>query len=122
MDAEPEVTSRHEQRRRLQGLYWACVLIWAGLVFAADSAGWLPKVGSADPWSWAFFGAGLLALLGALWREVSPKYARPAIGNYVWAGVLIIIGLSAVIALKITWPVVLLVVGLVLLANFLFRR
>ncbi|NIT36819.1 MAG: hypothetical protein GTN49_10030 [candidate division Zixibacteria bacterium] len=122
MNAEPEVARKHEQRRRLQGLYWACVLIWAGLVFAADSVGWLPKVGSADPWNWVFFGAGLLALLGALWREVSPAYARPRVGNYVWAGVLIIIGLSAVIALKITWPLVLLVVGLVLLANFLFRR
>ncbi len=122
MNAEPEVARKHEQRRRLQGLYWACVLIWAGLVFAAESKGWLPRVGSAGPWNWVFFGAGLLALLGALWREVSPKYARPGIGNYIWAGILMIIGLSAVIALKITWPLVLLVVGLVLLANFLFWR
>jgi len=121
MNGEPEVSGRHEQRR-LQGIYWACVVIWVGLVFAADSVGWLPKVGNADPWNWAFFGAGVLALLGALWREVSPKYARPRVGNYIWAGVLIIIGLSGVITFKITRPLILLLVGLALLALNLFRR
>ncbi len=121
MNAEPEVPRRHEQRR-LQGIYWACVLIWAGLVFAADGAGWLPQVGKAGPWNWAFFGAGVLALLGALWRAVSPKYARPGVGNYVWGGVLIIIGLGGVITFKITWPLVLLLVGLAFLAVNLFRR
>ncbi len=122
MNDAPEVAKGHEQRRRLQGLYWACVLIWAGLVFTADAGGWLPQVGRAGPWNWLFFGAGVLALVGALWREASPAYARPRVGNYIWAGILIIIGLSGFVVLKITWPLVLLAVGLVLLANFLFWR
>lgn len=122
MNAGPEVASEHERRRRLHAIYWACVLIWAGLVFAADSVGWLPRVGKAGPWNWLFFGAGLLALLGALWRGASPAYARPRVGNYIWAGVLMIIGLSGVITLKITWPLILLLVGLALLALNLFRR
>jgi hypothetical protein len=122
MNDTPEVARGHEQRRRLQGLYWACVLIWAGLVFTLESAGRLPQIGRAGAWNWLFFGAGLLALLGALWREASPRYARPGIGNYIWAGILIIIGLSAFIAFNITWPLVLLAVGLALLANFLFWR
>jgi hypothetical protein len=122
MNDAPEIAKTREQRHRLQALYWACILIWAGLVFTGDAGGWLPRIGNAGPWNWLFFGAGLLALLGALWREISPGYARPGIGNYIWAGILLLIGLSGVVAVKITWPVVLLAVGVILLANALLRR
>ncbi|HUV87709.1 MAG TPA: hypothetical protein VMX79_11430 [bacterium] len=122
MNGEPDVAREHRQRHRLQGLFWASVLIWAGIIFTAESTGRLPQLGHAGPWNWLFFGAGLLALLGALWRGVSPTYARPVVGNYIWAGILIIIGLSGVVAVKITWPVVLLALGIILLANALLRR
>lgn len=122
MNGEPNVPNEHRQRHRLQGLFWAAVLIWAGLVFTAESMGWLPQLGHAGPWNWLFFGAGLLALVGALWRGLSPAHAPPGIGSYIWAGILMIIGLSGVVAVKITWPVVLLALGIILLANALLRR
>ena len=122
MNAERESTSRHGESRRLQAIYWAGVLIWAGAVFTAESTGHLPQVGTAGAWSWVFFGAGLYALVGALWREASPKLAGATIGDYVWAGVLIIIGLGGFVSLKITWPLVLLSIGLGLLAHALLGR
>jgi hypothetical protein len=53
-----------EERQQIETIYWAGVLIWAGLVFVADNQDWLPKVGEAGPWSWIFFGAGLYGTLG----------------------------------------------------------
>jgi hypothetical protein len=122
MNNESDVTREHRTRHPLQGLFWASVLIWAGLVFTAESMGWLPQLGHAGAWNWLFFGVGLLALLGALWRGLSPAYAGPGVGNYIWAGILIIIGLSGVVAVKITWPLVLLALGIILLGSALLRR
>ena len=47
--------------KRIKGIYWATVFIWAGLVFGADSLGMLPQVGGATAWSWVFTGAGMLS-------------------------------------------------------------
>jgi len=122
MNAEHEDARERRPRHHPQTLFWASVLIWAGLVFTAESMGWLPRLGHAGAWNWVFFGAGVIALAGALWRELSPTYARPGVGNYISGGILIIIGLSGFIAMKITWPVVLLAVGVILLATALLRR
>jgi hypothetical protein len=122
MNAEHEDARERRPRHHPQTLFWASVLIWAGLVFTADSMGWLPELGHAGPWNWVFFGAGLLVLGGALWRGFSPAYRRSPVGYYVSAAVLIIIGLSGFIAVRITWPVVLLAVGVILLATALIRR
>ncbi len=122
MEAEREVTSRHAESRRLQTIYWAGVLIWAGAVFTAENTGHLPRLGAADGWDWVFLGAGLYALVGALWREASPKLAGATIGDYVWAGVLLVLGVGGFVSLKITWPLILLSIGLGLLAHALLRR
>ena len=122
MNNEHDGTREHRQRHRLQSLFWASILIWAGLVFTAESMGWLPQLGHTGAWNWVFFGAGVIALVGALWRELSAAHTRPGVGNYLSAGILIIIGLSGFIAVKITWPVVLLALGVILLAIALFRR
>jgi hypothetical protein len=122
MNTERDVTGEHRTRHPLQGLFWASVLIWAGLVFTAESMGWLPQLGHAGAWNWVFFGAGVIVLVGALWRGLSPAHARPGVGNYVSAAILIIIGLSGFIAMKITWPVVLLALGVLLFAKTLLRR
>ena len=37
--------SERKERQRLEGLWWAVVLIWAGLIFGADSMGLLPQIG-----------------------------------------------------------------------------
>ena len=44
--------SQKEKRQHLETLWWAGALIWAGLVFGADSLGLLPQIGQADAWNW----------------------------------------------------------------------
>jgi hypothetical protein len=111
-----------EKRKHLETIYWAGVLIWVGLVFGAENLGILPQIGGAEAWSWIFFGAGLYALLMALFRIASPDYSNPTAGDYIWAGVLIIIGLSGLTTLEISWPLILVLVGIVILGNALLRR
>ena len=110
-----------EAGRHLEAIYWGGVIIWAGLVFGADSLGILPQVGGASAWSWVFLGAGLYALLGALFRITSPDYPNPTTWDWVWAGILIILGLGGFFSFNIAWPFLLVLVGVAILGKALLR-
>ena len=43
-------------------------------------------------------------------------------GDYVWPAVFLIIGLAGFTALKIAWPLILVLVGVAILASTLLRR
>ncbi|HSR19684.1 MAG TPA: hypothetical protein VLL49_02105 [Anaerolineales bacterium] len=105
------IMGQKKERQRLEGIWWAVVLIWAGLVFGADSMGVLPRFGSADAWSWIFLGAGVLGLLGALYRLSSPDAPSATAWDWVWAGIFLILGLGGFAALTISWPLILVLVG-----------
>jgi hypothetical protein len=117
MLTERNDTIKQGERKRGEALYWAAVLIWAGLVFGADNLGVLPQVGGMDAWNWVFFGAGLLALVGCIRRLSLPDRAHPTMWDYVWAGVLMIVGLSGLTTLEIGFPLILLLIGVALLAT-----
>jgi len=122
MSSENNSTITKEERRRVDAFYWAGVLIWAGLVFGADSLGYLPRIGGAEAWSWVFLGAGVYGLLGSLFRLASPGLSDPTVGDYVWPAVFLIIGLAGFTALKIAWPLILVLVGVAILASTLLGR
>ena len=44
-------TSKWEERRGFETLWWAGTLFWTGMVFGADSLGWLPEIGQARAWT-----------------------------------------------------------------------
>jgi hypothetical protein len=114
--------SRKEKHQLLETLYWAGVLVWVGLIFGIDSLGLLPQIGGADAWSWVFFGAGLYALLGALWRVSTPDWPDPTTWDYVWIGILLILGLDGLITLEIGFPLILVLIGVALLGSTLWQR
>lgn len=122
MTTELEMTSQKEQRKRLEAIWWAGSLIWAGLVFGADSLGLLPQIGGADAWSWVFAGAGLYGLLGDLWRVASPDQPDPTAWDYVWSGILLILSLGGFFNLEIAFPLILLLIGVVILGSVLLGR
>lgn len=110
------------RRDPISGAFWAGVLIMAGLIFLADNLGYLPQVGNAEVWHWIVFGIGVAMLLEALVRTLSPDYARPVTGRFIWSGVLIVVGASGVISTEITWPLILVVVGVGILISTLLRK
>ena len=114
--------SERKERRRLEGLWWAVVLIWAGLVFLADSMGLVPQIGDADAWSWIFLGAGILGILGSLYRLTSANVPNPNTWDWIWGSFCIIIGLGGFTTLNIAWPLILILVGGVILVTVLLRR
>ena len=122
LKAEQTRKAERSERKRLEALWWAGALIWAGLVFAADSLGLLPQIGESDAWTWVFLGAGLYGILGSLYRVINPGSPNPTAWDYIWSGGLFIIGLAGMSPVDIFWPLILVLVGVVTLADALFQR
>lgn len=114
--------SENKERQRLEGIWWAVALIWAGLVFGTDSLGILPQIGAADAWSWIFLGAGLLGTIGNLYRVISSYAPNPTYWDWIWSGTILILGLGGFTTLNISWPLILILVGGIILVNVLWRR
>ena len=114
--------TKSKERQRVETIYWAGVLIWAGLVFGVNSMGYLPQVENASPWSWLFLGAGIIGGLWAFYRLVSAAYSSPPAFDYLWGGTFLILGISGFIAKDIFWPLVLILLGVVFLASTLWRK
>jgi hypothetical protein len=113
---------KRRERKRMEGLWWAAVLIWAGLVFGADSMGLLPQIVDADAWSWIFLGAGVFSILGNLYRLTSSIVLNPTTWDWVWGSFCLIIGLGGFTTVKIAWPLILILVGVIILVGALWRR
>ncbi len=121
LKAEETRTAEHKERKRLEAFWWAGALIWAGLLFAADSLGLLPQIGESDAWTWVFLGAGLFGMLGNLYRVANPNSPNPTAWDTIWAGGLLIIGLAGMSPVDIFWPIVLILVGVIIFAETLFQ-
>ena len=114
--------AERKERSRLESLWWAGALIWAGMVFAADSLGLLPHIGESDAWTLVFLGAGLYGTLGNFYRMANSNSPNPTAWDYIWSGGLLIIGLAGMSPVDIFWPLILVLVGVVILAEALFQR
>ncbi len=121
MTIEPEENQK-ETRPRLDAFYWAAALIWIGLMFWADSLGILPQIGESSAWTWIFLGGGVAGLLLNFYSYSAPQYANPTSGDYIWSGILLLFGLGDLTAFTIPWPLILVVVGVIFLANSLLRH
>jgi len=111
------------RRDPISSAFWAGVFILAGLIILANNRGYMPEVGNAEVWHWIAFGAGVALFLEALVRTLSPDYARPVTGRFIFSGILMVIGSSGIIGTEITWPLILVVVGVgILLASLSGKR
>jgi len=119
---ERKIRNENDAKKRLESLWWAGVLIWAGLVFAADILGILPQIGDADAWSWVFFGAGLYGILGNLYRLSSVEQPNPTGWDYIWSGFFLIVGLGGVTEVDIFWTLVLVILGVGIMVGAIRQR
>jgi hypothetical protein len=108
--------SKIERRSKAESLYWAGVFIWAGLIFGANSLGFLPQIGNADAWSWMFLGAGLYGTSMNLYSAFMPDSVTTT-WDYIWSGFWLVLGLSGFFAVDIIWPLALVLLGIVVLAG-----
>lgn len=113
--------SKKQVRKRAEGLWWAGALIWAGLVFGADSRDLLPQVGGADAWSWVLLGAGAYGLLSNLYYLRSESAYKPRTWDWIWCGGLTLVGLGGFTTLEISWPLILILVGVAILVTQYLR-
>jgi hypothetical protein len=100
-----------EQWGTINAIYFGGVLLWAGIVFTADSLGYLPQIGFSSAWSWFFLGAGLFSLVGNIVRQVSSGILDPSAFDYLFGLVLLAIGIGGFTSLYIALSLLLVLVG-----------
>jgi hypothetical protein len=110
------------ERKSLDVYFWGGVLIWAGLVFGGESMDLLPQIGNAGAWSWVFLGAGLLSLALNLVSLSSDSFENPETSDWVWGGIFLIIGLGGFTTLDISWPLILILIGVGMLVRSFLNR
>jgi hypothetical protein len=111
------------RRDPLSAIVWAAILIWAGLVLLVDNLGLLVRFEGLDTWAIIFLGAGLIVLLEVVVRLLVPDYRRPVMGSFIFALVLLGVGLGDLIGWNAIWPLVLIAIGVsILIRGFFWRR
>ncbi|HUV74553.1 MAG TPA: hypothetical protein VMW79_09605 [Anaerolineae bacterium] len=102
-------------------LVWGLVIIFAGLAFVVVNLGIYPWLTWDNVWSIIFIGAGLLFLLEVILRILMPTYRRPIRGRIILAFVALAIGLGGIIGWEVTWPLIIIAVGLAVIIGVFVR-
>jgi hypothetical protein len=97
------------------------IIIFAGLAFAAVNLGMYPWLTWENVWSVIFIGAGLLFALEVIIRILMPTYRRPIRGRIILAFVALAIGLGGLIGWEVTWPLIIIAVGLAIVIGVFVR-
>jgi hypothetical protein len=117
-----EQTLTEGKSPRLDAYFWAGALIWAGLIFAVDSLGYLPQIGQANTWSWIFLGAGALGLVLNLFSQTSENYAAPTTWDWGWSILFLVIGAAGFLSFNIPGWLFLIAIGAAILVSALRHR
>ncbi len=111
------------RRGPVDAAVWAFILIWAGVVLLASNLGLFDKLETVEAWPIGFIGAGLIVLLGVLFRLLVPAYRRPVMGNLIFGVILIGIGIGELTRWDVVGALILIAIGLsLLLRGFISRN
>jgi len=102
-------------------LVWGLILIFAGVAFAALNLGMYPWLTWENVWWVIFIAAGLLFLLEVILRILMPAYRRPVRGRIILAFVALAVGFGGIIGWEITWPLIIIAVGLAVIIGVFVR-
>jgi fatty acid desaturase len=102
-------------------IIWGLIIIFAGLAFAAVNLGMYRWLTWENVWSVIFIGAGLLFVLEVIIRILMPTYRRPIRGRIILAFVALAIGLGGLIGWEVTWPLIIIAVGLAIVIGVFVR-
>ena len=102
---------------------WGAVFIWGGLVLLAETTNFAANFSWWNGWAVFFTGAGVMALLWVVIRQIIPKYPSPSIWDLLFGFFLLGIGLDGLVGVGwVFWPLVLFVIGVVILLSAFARR
>ncbi|MGC1120058.1 MAG: hypothetical protein WBA22_03100 [Candidatus Methanofastidiosia archaeon] len=104
-------------RDPLGGVFFGLVLLTVGFVYIARSRLPQPELW----WAWVLLGIGIISLLEAGVRYSRPEWRRPVFGKLMLGVILIILGGSIVYSLEISWAVILIAIGAIMLMYYLGR-
>jgi hypothetical protein len=102
-------------------IIWGLIIIFAGLAFAAVNLGMYPWLTWENVWSLIFIGAGSLFALEVIIRILMPTYRRPIRGRIILAFVALAVGLGGLIGWEVTWPLIIIAVGLAIVIGVFVR-
>src|SRR4030065_2010539 len=119
----PEEKNWDEKWRRdpLGSLFWALILIWAGVALLLNNLG-MVRVPGLEVWELIFLGAGVLILIEVSVRLLVPAYRKPVGGSLILAIVFLSIGLQGFVAGNLIWAVGLILIGVYVLLRVVMRR
>ena len=107
---------------RLDVIWWGLVFIWGAMVLLADVSGLSEQWSWWEGWGVFFVGAGTLALLGTVIRQLMPAYRAKWVASLIFGTIFVAIGLGAWNAAGWVWVLVLLWAGGVTLLSAFTRR
>jgi hypothetical protein len=122
MSTEQEMKDQKQEKKYLDAIFWGGAFLWAGIVFGLDTINYLPEIGEASAWSWIFLGVGVYGLLLGLIRLVSTSLSNATAWDWLWAIIFTIIGAAGFLSVNVPWWLFLILLGVVILVNALFRR
>ena len=102
-------------------LIWGLMVILAGVALLSANLGTFPWLTWDNVWSVIFIGAGLLFLLEVVLRLLLPAYRRPILGRIILAFVALAIGIGGFIGWELTWPLIIIAVGLAIILGVFLR-
>lgn len=108
-------------RDPVSGVLWALFLIAVGVILLAESQGFITWEQFGGVWNLIFLAAGLMLLVEAVVRLLIPAYRRPVLGTLIGGIVLIAIGLGGITGFNLTFPLILIGIGLAILLGGLLR-
>ncbi len=130
---EEKTVEEKWRRDPLGAIIFGIVLIWAGLVFLAETMGLLKgislggllpgmEVTQPETWTIILIGAGVIVLIEAAIRVAVPAYRRPIAGTIIFGVILIGIGLGNIFSWDVVWPLIVIGIGLAVLLGGFWRR
>ena len=103
----------------LSAMVWAAILIVGGFVLILDNLN--VPIFRGNGWDIALMCAGLIVGVEAVVRSLIPEYSQPIRGTLILAAVLFGLGLSGFIGWGVTWPLIIIAIGVSILVTG-FRR
>ncbi len=102
----------------LSGMTGGLILILLGVLFLLTT---MDYISWGDWWKLFLMGLGVILILEAIIRSVSPSYRKDIRGKLIGGFVLIFIGGSFVIGWSNWWPLILIAVGVGILLSSLWK-